>query len=223
MDLNYAYDSQCEYIDSKFGGLSNIKWRKGDEETWDIISLEYEHHIRPTMRDMHAAGLIRGSSVIQAGGNCGLYPVCLTEFFHPVITFEPNPVNFYCLVNNCQTPNVIKINAAVGRKTGRVKSVEIHPSNFGMSKVEDTDDGTYVPMVTIDSFDFTDVGMIQLDTEGYEYDALVGATKTIKNNKPVIMLESTNSKIEKFLDKLGYVLYKKIGHIDSIYVSKDIL
>src|SRR4051812_41824122 len=55
---------------------------------------------------------------IQAGGACGTYPLWLSQYFETVYTFEPDPVNFTCLVANCQQANVVKIQAALGLAKG---------------------------------------------------------------------------------------------------------
>lgn len=220
------FDKQCYTIEDKPLGLipvRNVKWRNGDVETLIILSNEYHHCIRGEMIELRQKNLIRGSCMVQAGGNSGLYPVLFTEFFNPVITFEPNPLNFHCLVNNCQIPNVIKFNAALGAKNGRIKSVELFWSNSGMNKVEQVDSNDYIPMTTIDAFGFTDIGMIQLDVEGYEFEVLKGAMQTIKNNRPVLMIETDQpERVAKVLSKYDYALYKAVeNQIDFIYVPKE--
>jgi FkbM family methyltransferase len=145
----------------------------------------------------------------------------LTEFFATIVTFEPNSKNFHCLVNNCQSPNVIKFNCALGSKNGKIKSVEINDSNFGMSKVEEVSDASYIPMVTIDGFGFTDVGVIFLDVESYELEVLKGSVKTLEDSKPVVIVESYDDieNITEFLKEKGYSLYKKIGsNADYVFV-----
>jgi FkbM family methyltransferase len=220
------FDKQCYTIEDKPLGLipvRNVKWRNGDVETLRILAQEYHFCIRKEMIELRQINLIHGSGMVQAGGNSGLYPVLFTEFFNPVITFEPNPINFHCLVNNCQIPNVIKFNAALGAKNGKIKSVELFWSNSGMSKVEEVDSSDYIPMTTIDAFEFTDIGMIQLDVEGYEFEVLKGAMQTIKNNRPVLMIETDNpEKVSKILSKYQYTLYKELeNQIDFIYVPKE--
>lgn len=220
------FDKHCYTINEPLLGympVKNAKWRNGDIETLRILCQEYHYCIRQNMIELHQKNIIQGSSLIQAGGNSGLYPVLFTEFFNPVITFEPNPVNFHCLVNNCQIPNVIKFNAALGAKNGRVRSVELFWSNTGMNKVEEVSDSDYIPMTTIDSFEFQDVGMIQLDVEGFEFEVLKGAMKTIKNNRPVIMVETNDpDRVLKNLSKFDYCLHKQLENdIDFIYAPKE--
>ena len=62
---------------------------------------------------------------------------------------------------------------------------------------------------TLDSFNIKekDRFRIKIDVEGFEYFALSGGIKTIKKNKPVILIEEHNygnSKVFKLLMDLGY-------------------
>jgi FkbM family methyltransferase len=226
IDITF-FDKRCHTItDNLFNilPLRNIKWRNDDHETLQIIVNEYHYIFRRQIQKLRETGVIVGSSLIQAGGNSGLYPLLFTSLFNPVITFEPNPLNFHCLVNNCQMNNVIKFNAAVGAKNGKIRSVENFAINSGMNTVEEIEEGNdYIPMVMIDSFEFDDVGMMQLDVEGFEMDALEGAKKTIKKNRPVLMIETIEpGKVEKFLSKFSYRLLQPMGNeMDYIYVPKE--
>lgn len=223
-DLQAAYNSECVYLKDPPLNLipvKNLMWRNGDWSTLSVIAQDYHNHIRNAMKELIDNNIIKNRSMIQAGGNSGLYPILLTEFFSTIITFEPNSKNFHCLVNNCQSPNVIKFNCALGSKNGRIRSIEINDSNFGMSKVEEVTSESYIPMVTIDGFGFTDVGIIFLDVESYELEVLKGAEKTLETSKPVVIVESYEDieNITKFLETKGYVLYKKIGsNADYVFV-----
>lgn len=46
--------------------------------------------------------------------------------------------------------------------------------------------------------------LIKLDIEGYEFNALLGARKTIKKFKPVIYIETPSKNIDKFFKFYGY-------------------
>jgi hypothetical protein len=92
-----------------------------------------------------------------------------------------------------------------------------------MNRVIETTNKYYVPMITVDSLGLDDIDLMQLDLEGYEYDALVGAKETIERNKPVIIVECTTNDIDLFLSEFGYVNWKKINRLDSVYVlEKDL-
>ena len=60
-------------------------------------------------------------------------------------------------------------------------------------------EGGRVDVIPLDSFNLSDVDLIQLDVEGYEWHALMGAEWTVKHNRPVIQLE-----LRDFTQKYGH-------------------
>jgi hypothetical protein len=62
----------------------------------------------------------------------------------------------------------------------------IQPENIGAHQLKE---GTDVKVVTIDSYGIEDCDFLQLDVEGSEHQALLGAEQTIKKSYPVITLE----------------------------------
>jgi FkbM family methyltransferase len=189
-------------------GLDGWLWVKGDglvgsdggawlgpREDWE------EHHSHKFFYHVKNYDL-----VIQAGGNLGMYPRFLSNRFNMVYTFEPDPLNFHCLVNNNQVNNVVKINAALGKTNGFVDIFRYNRSNVGMHRVEENPIGLY-PMLSIDSMNFHTCDMIMLDTEGYEENIIEGAFETIKKFKPVITSE--NEKIVDMIKEYGYRVVDK--------------
>ena len=55
-----------------------------------------------------------------------------------------------------------------------------------------------VKLKTLDSYDFQDVDIIKIDVEGFEYDVLLGATKTIETWKPVVQVEMVYGQPHRF-------------------------
>lgn len=69
---------------------------------------------------------------------------------------------------------------------------------------------------TIDDFDYEDLSILQLDLEGYEHQALQGATNTIRKHLPTIIAEHNDDGVEQYLFDLGYALaYSHAG--DDVY------
>lgn len=155
--------------------------------------------------------------VLCAGGNQGMYPRFFASMFKTVYTFEPDPLSFHCLVNNCQDDNVIKIQAALG-SSHQMISVHRDPTmtNVGTHTVSI---GGYIPQLMVDDFGLHDLDLIQLDVEGYEYEILRGAMITIQKFKPLISVEKSNSSIEQLLVPFGY---KQVAtsFADTIYKAE---
>lgn len=148
-------------------------------------------------------------TVIQAGGNCGLYPTLLTQFFDKVFTCEPDPFNYEFLRKNVE-PFAHKVEAArcaFGEQSKTVGTRQLTPENVGMTVIDD--EGSGVTMTTIDEQFGTATGIdfIWLDIEGYEYQAISGARNVIKAHLPVIALERPSAATQNLLSDMGYLKY----------------
>jgi len=159
---------------------------------------------------------------IQAGGACGVWPIRFSELFDEVVTFEPHPENYRCLIYNKMNTkgDITPINAALSDREGKI-SIQVDDSeanNCGAYYLKPGDD---VPRETLDSLNVIP-DLIQLDVEGHEHAVLVGATKTLES-RPVIVIEekplphiNDHLAARRLLEGLGY---KQVGaiHRDVIF------
>lgn len=123
---------------------------------------------------------------VQAGGNVGIYPRELSKHFDKVVTFEPDPLNYECLVKNTAGYNVTHQNVGLGEK-GMTVSLERDPTNCGAHYVDES--GGDLKIIRLDDLSLDGCDLLQLDVEGYEFQALQGGEKTIDKYKPTIVLE----------------------------------
>jgi FkbM family methyltransferase len=190
---------------SQYPELKNLWWPQYDQGMWGYM---HKHRITPEFFDELMTHVTGTDVVVQAGGNCGQYVRQFSQRFDTVYTFEPDPVNFLCLTLNCGN-NVIKTQACVGNER---KLVNISKGNdSGAIHVEGTGN---IPTVIIDDMDLPACDLIQLDIEGYEYFALLGAQRTIEKYHPLLMLEWCEpwakrygvsfEQFKKLLGDLGY-------------------
>lgn len=217
MNLN-NFQQRCGLLQAEHGNVKEWVWPLTDKYTYSLIINDWVNGILPYIYENPD---FRNGTVIQAGGNCGVYPLLLTEFFKRVYTFEPDPINFHCLSNNCQMLNISKFNCALGDSPGNVNIVVRDETNVGMNMVTATKE-IDVPVVTLDSFDFPNVKLIMLDLEGYEPQALRGALNTIAKWKPHLILEcaANYQDVWNILAPLGYVKIKEISRLDSVFVYR---
>jgi FkbM family methyltransferase len=150
------------------------------------------------MRDLQSIDAIlplvpRKAVCVQAGGNLGIFPKYLSQYFERVYSFEPSPELFPKMVTNAPEPNIYRFQAALGEKAGMV-SVQCErrdhtgkPVHEGLTYVNDQPGA--IPMLPLDAFQFPDVDLLYLDLEGYELYALRGALATIQACRPVIAVE----------------------------------
>ncbi len=168
--------------------------------------------------------------MVQAGGNCGFLLNSFIDHFNTIYTFEPDHVNFYCLNQNVTASNVVKIQSCLGNEFNTVKVQQLIRPN----KPNDTG-GIHVggegniPTLVLDSLNLPGCDLIQLDIEGYEYKALLGAKNTITKYKPVLCIEfcekwlnrynDDSTKILELITQLGYIQVEEYG-VDKIFIHK---
>lgn len=180
-------------------GIGPWVWILGETGAWDGPKQDWEKSHKQVLN------LVKHKrTVIQAGGNQGMYPRILAEHFHNVYTFEPDALNFYCLSRNCLKDNVYKFQAALGNHNATVDLERRIMGNTGQHTVRENIPG-HIPILKLDDLNVRDVDMIWLDVEGYEYKVLLGAVRTIQQFKPLIMAERGGSTdIKNLLTPYGY-------------------
>lgn len=190
-----AEPAELEYIED----IKDWIWPKLDIGAWGRRDdgPYYQYHL---IRDSILSHLKSKTVCVQAGGCCGMYPRLWSNHFDRVYTFEPDPVNFYCLVNNCQRKNIIKFNCAIG-DVHKLGNIEQKVDNVGHQKFTD---GGIIPTLMIDDLALDDCSFIQLDVEGYEDKALNGAVDTIRKYKPVIVVELNSGRVKMFMNEMRY-------------------
>lgn len=147
---------------------------------------------------------------VQAGGAIGIYPRAFAQAFECVLTFEPDPINWACLLTNIrEVSNIAAVNQALGAEPGECQMRHVW-SNCGQSHVQE---GRGTTVTTVDAYAPPKVDLIQFDLEGHELFGLKGARETIIKWKPVIIVELlglgkrygyADSEVREFLASLGY-------------------
>ncbi len=185
-------------------GITPWIWVKGDymTDTWPWKQWNETH------RDAFMEYVVKRDVVVQAGGNCGLYPRLFSDLFNRVYTFEPDPLCFHCLVNNCQKDNIVKINAALGDENKLVGLERVTMLNTGKNHLIAKG---YIPMFTIDQLKLDTCDLIQLDTESTETAILKGARETINSFHPVVTVEHPDRGAWGILMAAGYKCKKQVG------------
>jgi FkbM family methyltransferase len=217
--MRYAGQNLVVLRDDKVDGVGPWVWARTDIHAWIGPKQDWENGHRDKI--LNLVPLKKRNVVVQAGGNMGMYPRLLSDMFKVVYTFEPDPVNFHCLVANCQRDNIIKINAALGFKNEMV-SVSTEPfkdweTNYGVRTVVPTD-MSYVPTFRVDDLPLSDCNLLMIDTEGYELNILKGAVQTIEKFSPVIFAEFAEPCIS-YLQAFGYDYIDRSAG-DLIFVRK---
>ncbi len=170
-----------------------------------------------------------GTDIIHAGTYFGdflpaLSRVCAEDA--KVWAFEPNPENYRCalitkFINNLR--NVELTNAGLGSEGNflhMMVSDETGRSLGGASYITETkymksdNQFTMVKIVKVDDVVPPDrkIGILQLDVQGFEQPALIGAISTIKRDRPILILEGLPEEdwLTQNIFQLGYKFIKSV-------------
>jgi FkbM family methyltransferase len=182
-------------------GFSLIRGKAFEREVFDRALQRLEHH---------APGIdFKGRAFVDVGANVGFMTVYASQsgHFNRALCAEPDPVNFRLLkatiaMNDLEAFARL-VRTAIGHKNGEVP-LELADQNLGDHRVRvnaDSSDGVYqeakratirVPVTTLDALlssenlQPTDLGLVWIDTQGYDGFVLAGATALQRGRVPVV-------------------------------------
>jgi len=167
-------------------------WPALDVECRPRVLEEVAEAEQVTLRHFPDAAVRQSAAIIQAGGNCGLWPRMFARLGFTVHTFEPESTNFACLVQNCVEHlggRIVPYMMALADEAGW-GSFQVNPTNVGAHYLGGPG-GERVRQTTIDSLvmPYERIDLIQLDVEGAEVIALQGASAVIGHHRPLLWLE----------------------------------
>lgn len=141
-------------------------------------------------------------NVLDIGANIGMTTLYFAQAANHVFSFEPDPKTFNYLLNNLENNkvgNVSTFNAGIGKR--KSKSIIVRPpynpssnfikSNFVNPHSEYLEER--IILIGLDRFvrnqGLRNIGLIKIDVEGYELQVLGGGGGTLRNNRPMVILE----------------------------------
>jgi FkbM family methyltransferase len=145
------------------------------------------------------------SRAIDVGTNNACNAIHYAKKFAHVDCFEPTPLAQQLWTNTVrdnQVQNVQLHKFAVGESAKQVEMLA-HVKNGGHNHIRATANNTIkeiyrVDVRTLDSYNFSNVGFIKIDVEGYEKFVLEGAQQLIQQSRPTIQLEIVSPQCRKF-------------------------
>ena len=160
--------------------------------------------------------IVKNATVIDIGANIGYFSLCLKELYPDlkILAFEPEEENFKNLQQNLKNyKNIELFKVAAGDKEKEAKIIienrmiahsmddekdyEIRANFKGKQKVNVVRLDDYLKNRKID--------LIKMDIEGYEYKAIMGLEKIIKEQKPALLIAVEHSKKQK--DKIEKLVF----------------
>jgi FkbM family methyltransferase len=155
---------------------------------------------------------------IDCGAHMGVYSVLLADEFAAVFAFEAQKRTFMQLCGNIfinEKENIEPIHAGVSypEDHGATRCLTIVSEDGGGSTFCDTEEKALsrnqCQMVALDQLNIAaqDVGLIKLDVEGWELNALKGAQAILDASRPPLIFECNSGRehYQKRLDLFGFL------------------
>jgi len=145
---------------------------------------------------------------VDVGGHVGLWAWFMARDFEDVASFEPCAAHRECWhANMTDRANAELFSEALGAAPGLAVIETRTPGSSGDTQIVPGQTGT-IKVATLDSFCFSQVDFIKIDTEGYELGVLQGAEKTLLRCKPCVIVEQKGDMAKRYgHEKLGAVTY----------------
>ena len=156
---------------------------------------------------------------LDIGANLGLFTYFMSKYSLKVYAFEPNPYPLRYLPNLIDS-NVELMKIAVSDSNQKMnllipKSSKGWSSNGATLKNISVKNGIKIKVDcrTIDSFNFSNVGLIKIDVEGAEKEVLMGARNTLINTKSNLIIENElihqndANEIFQITSQMGYKIF----------------
>ena len=186
-------------------------WHVPDDDTRVSFLLEKDTNMfSPSYEDKYRQEIIKHlpnqRTFVDVGANVGIWSLPMMHCFKTVISYEPSKQNLECLKANIPTGIDLR-EKAIANFTG---FADFHQAgkNCGDGKLCRPGVGAsyQVPVVKLDDEGLTNVDLIKIDVQGWEYEVLDGAVELIKRDRPWVIFE-VNEDIDKcceLMESLGY-------------------
>ena len=162
-------------------------------------------------------------TAVDIGGNLGFWSRDFCEQFDNVIIFEPESSNIECLKENLKMHSNFTLHeVGLGSKEEIREFYTSLTTSGGHSFYRDQIfenevNKIMLPIKKLDDYNLTNVDLIKIDTQGSEYDILLGGKQTLINNDAVLNVEIEHKneghkrRDKEIMDFLSSVGYKEYG------------
>ena len=174
--------------------------------------------------------------LLDVGAHTGTYALCLADRCRRVYAFEPQRATFYALCGGValsRLSNVVCLNYALGSaEQAGTRRLHVRSPDGGGSSLHapppaELLDAQDVEVRTLDevaaSLQLEPLGLVKLDVEGNELQALRGARETLRRHRPKILFEANSKEhlrhvAELLQEQHGYRI-TKISSYDNMYLA----
>ncbi|HXA55621.1 MAG TPA: FkbM family methyltransferase, partial [Solirubrobacteraceae bacterium] len=170
---------------------------------------EHEPEITALFRRL----LVQGATVFDVGANAGYFSVLACELGAVAVhAFEPNPRIRALLEHSAGMGGgaIEVVGAACGAHAGTATLRLSDPANTGMTSLTDGAEeggGVTVALVTLDGYSQrigAHPNLIKIDVEGYEREVLAGASRLLRDARPIVIAETGSQATLRLMVEHGY-------------------
>lgn len=182
---------------------------------WDIAALAV---INKYLKD--------NAVILDIGANIGNHTLywAIEKHAKKIYSFEPIKSIYDILLKNIEINNladvVIPYNVGLYDENTKGSIKLYNADNIGGTNVKKDPNGN-IELITLDSLKIKDkIDLVKIDAEWLEVEVLMGSLKTLKKNKPVIIIETYEKNqqiVHTILTELGYIKAEMITEVDFIY------
>ena len=183
---------------------------------------KYKHGLKYVPQDILQT--LNNKNFLDCGAYIGESALIFEKEYNPnkIYSFEPLPENYNFLLENIKLNNLEKI-IPIAKGVGE-KSSTVNFHSLGISSSISEDGNAEIELTSIDEFvneRNLSVGLIKMDIEGYELEALKGAKRTIKKFKPVLLIGIYHNPEElfeakKYIQDMVHDYEFKIKHLADL-------
>lgn len=148
--------------------------------------------------------------IIDVGANVGSLTIPIARHFAGrVLAFEPVQETYQALCTNLALNDISNVDArraACSSHSGYGAMFDVSDQNPGIAKLLETPTGDTL-VTTIDDEVSAPVALIKMDIEGHEVEALRGASRTLTEDKPLVICEVLPSNTKKTIELFSSFSY----------------
>lgn len=188
-----------------------------------IISYGYaEKHLLTTLfNNIKNKEILNQIISLDIGANIGSHSIFFSNYFKRVISFEPVKRTFKILQLNTEKINNINLFNLALSDTSEKSMIYVDHKASGLSSLENKSKNSQKEEIKTQILDDLniqkkgEIGLIKIDVEGHEINALKGGMETIKKTYPLILIEYQGGHRKELLNLIKELSYNKFYIING--------
>lgn len=176
-----------------FPKVGTIHYKIGYSELEDFYK-----RLEPQTKKYYSDTIQNNWNVIDVGANIGMFTLLFSKLTNnKVFGIEASKHNFAMLEKNCEGyKNIILNNLYISNKT-EIEEGEIHYLWTGRGSVlREKSEFPFIKLDDIQILQNTKIDLIKIDIDGYDFEAIQGATEIMKNHKPIVVIELVDEALQ---------------------------